>query len=247
MLSSSRIPGVAIANAWNRRLDPRAWPSVPAFTRRYSSIACCGSIEIVNSPGSSSTSRNCSRSASNSPWMRSWLASSTTIVRSPWRAASSPSAIATVDFPTPPLPVTNTRRLSRSAGTALENSGATSEDSARLLRILGRYEPRDRVRQPERWRRQDHDYAQPRSGVCRGRASGPVRRHGSPGQPDDVSGHRPGHAREVDVRRARAPHLDPRGDPEARGRRRLLVDRPGRRGDRDVDDDRPRALAAEGA
>ena len=32
--------------------------------------------------------------------------------------------------------------------------------------------------------------------------------------------------------------LDPRGDPQARDRRRLRVDRPRRRGDRDVDDDR---------
>ena len=38
--------------------------------------------------------------------------------------------------------------------------------------------------------------------------------------------------------------LDPRGDPQARGRRRLRLDRPRRRRDRDVDDDRPRALAA---
>ena len=52
---------------------------------------------------------------------------------------------------------------------------------------------------------------------------------------------------QVDVRRARAQRLDPRGDPQARDRRRLRLDRPRRRGDRDVDDDRPRALAAEGA
>ena len=38
--------------------------------------------------------------------------------------------------------------------------------------------------------------------------------------------------------------LDPRGDPQARGRRRLRLDRPRRRRDRDVDPDRPRALAA---
>ena len=31
MLSSSRIPGVAIANAWNSRLADRAWPSAPAL------------------------------------------------------------------------------------------------------------------------------------------------------------------------------------------------------------------------
>ena len=51
---------------------------------------------------------------------------------------------------------------------------------------------------------------------------------------------------QIDVRRARPQSLDPRGDPQARDRHRLRLDRPGRRGDRDVDDDRPRALFAEG-
>ena len=41
--------------------------------------------------------------------------------------------------------------------------------------------------------------------------------------------------------------LDPRGDPQARDRRRLRLDRPRRRRDRDVDDDRPRAALREGA
>ena len=44
---------------------------------------------------------------------RSWLPSSATIVRRPRRDASSPSAVATVDLPTPPLPVTKIRRWSR--------------------------------------------------------------------------------------------------------------------------------------
>ena len=42
-------------------------------------------------------------------------------------------------------------------------------------------------------------------------------------------------------------HADPRGDPQARDRRRLRLDRPRRSRDRDVHDDRPRARAAEGA
>ena len=103
-----------------------------------------------------------------------------------------------------------------------------------------------RVREPEGRRRQDDDDPEPCRCVRRGRASRPVRRHGSAGQPDDVAGHRSRLAREVDVRRARPRHADPRGHPQARDRRRLRLDRPRRRRDRDVDDDRPRALAAEG-
>ena len=110
MLSSSRMPGVAIANALNILLEPSICPSVPVLTVRYSSIAPCGSIEIVYRPGASSSSEKRSPSCSNARWTCSWLASSTTIVRSPWRAASIPSAVATVDLPTPPLPVTNSSR-----------------------------------------------------------------------------------------------------------------------------------------
>ena len=62
-------------------------------------------------------------------------------------------------------------------------------------------------------------------------------------QPHDEPGHRPRLARGVDVRRARAPRLAARGDPQARGGHRLRLDRPRRRRDRDVHDDRPRALA----
>ena len=49
----------------------------------------------------------------------SWAETSQTIVRLPMRAAASPSAIETVDFPTPPLPVTKTSRLSNRSGTRL--------------------------------------------------------------------------------------------------------------------------------
>ena len=101
-----------------------------------------------------------------------------------------------------------------------------------------------RVRQPEGRRRQDDDDAEPRRRVRGGGPPRAVRRHGPAGQPDDVAGHRPRLARAVDVRRARAQDLDPRGDPQARDRRRLRVDRPRRRRDRDGADDRPRARAA---
>ena len=44
---------------------------------------------------------------------------SQTIVRLPRAAAASPRAIETVDFPTPPLPVTKTSRLSSRSGTRI--------------------------------------------------------------------------------------------------------------------------------
>ena len=47
--------------------------------------------------------------------MRSCSATSQTMVRLPARAAARPSAAATVVLPTPPLPVTNTSRLSRTS------------------------------------------------------------------------------------------------------------------------------------
>ncbi len=122
---------------------------------------------------------------------RSWLASSATIVRSPRRAATSPSAVATVDLPTPPLPVTKIRRRSRSPGTSHAEHSFRGGDGAKRpigkgfpagLRIHGAYESPiasepvdahlqgDRARQPEGRRRQDHDHAEPRRGLRRGRA-----------------------------------------------------------------------------
>ena len=105
----------------------------------------------------------------------------------------------------------------------------------------------DRLRQPEGRRRQDDDHAEPRGGLRRGGPPGAGRRHGPAGQPHDEPGHRPRLGREVDVRRARRRPLDPRGDPQARGRRGLRLDRPGGRRDRDEHQDRARALAREGA
>src|SRR4051794_10615189 len=42
-------------------------------------------------------------------------------------------------------------------------------------------------------------------------------------------------------------HVDPRGHPAARGGRRMRLDRPRRGRDRDVDEDRSRALTGQGA
>ena len=100
-----------------------------------------------------------------------------------------------------------------------------------------------RLRQPEGRRREDDHHAEPCGGLRRAGPPRPVRRHGPAGQPHHVAGHRPRHARAVDVRRARARPLDPRGHPPPRDRRRVRLDRPRRGRDRDVDEDRPRALA----
>ncbi|CAA9492069.1 MAG: Chromosome (plasmid) partitioning protein ParA, partial [uncultured Solirubrobacteraceae bacterium] len=104
-----------------------------------------------------------------------------------------------------------------------------------------------RLRQPEGRRRQDHHHAEPRGGLRRGGASRAVRRHGSAGQSDDVAGHRSRGPGLVDVRRAGQRPADPRRHPAPRDRHRALLDRPRRSRDGDVDEDRPRALAGEGA
>ncbi len=91
----------------------------------YSRIDSSGSIEMAQRFSSISTS-----------WKPTWARlkmreacscadTSQTIVRLPCAAARRPSAIATVVLPTPPLPVTTTRRFSsRSAATEPFNQGA---------------------------------------------------------------------------------------------------------------------------
>ena len=110
----------------------------------------------------------------------------------------------------------------------------------------GRDRQGDLLREPEGRRREDHVDAEPRGRVRRVGPPRALHRPGPAGQPDDEPGHRPRQGREVDVRRARAPHPAHGGDPGARDRHRRRLDRPGRRRDRDVHPDRPRALAREG-
>ena len=64
--------------------------------------------------------------------IRSCWATSQTIVRLPRRAAATPSAAATVDLPTPPLPVTKIRRLSSMThgGTRLPRESQVVEGTA---------------------------------------------------------------------------------------------------------------------
>src|SRR6201996_9575555 len=140
-----------MAKALKRRLCPRAWPTAPVLTRRYSSMASWESTEIVNRFSASSTSSNGCPWRSKACPTRSWLASSATIVRRPRRAATTPRAVATVDLPTPPLPVTKIRRRSKSPDTAPEHSfgvggkGQTAwraEDFPFCVRIQARMSPR---------------------------------------------------------------------------------------------------------
>src|SRR3954454_3946917 len=70
-------------------------------------MACSGSIAIEWIPGATSTSS----------WRVSSAATSHTITRFPRRAATRARHEATVVLPTPPFPVTKTRRLSRRKGT----------------------------------------------------------------------------------------------------------------------------------
>src|SRR3954452_8484543 len=128
---------------------------------------------------------------------RSWRATSQTIVRLPARAAARPRAAATVVFPTPPLPVTKTSRLSKSADTpegfsprhtnrhadgdsrphARGPTGAQPERGAGA-RSDTDHATGNRLCQPEGWRRQDHDDAQPGRRLRREAPPRPLRRHG---------------------------------------------------------------------
>ena len=103
---SSFAPGAAATKYWNACECPSTFSAVPpTCLPSHSSSACCGSIVIAHRSGASSTS--CS---GRTPWrwnardIRSCSATSQTIVRRPVCAAASPSAAATVVFPTPPLP-----------------------------------------------------------------------------------------------------------------------------------------------
>src|SRR5215208_188829 len=191
-----RLPNISPAS----RFDP-SWSS------RYSSSARCGSTEIAYSPSTSSVSCGPTPSRWKARDIRSWRATSQTIVRLPARAAASPKAAATVVFPTPPLPVTKTNRLSKSADTpegfsprhtnrhadgdsrphARGPTGAQPERGAGARRDTDDATG-NRLCQSEGRRRQDHDDAQPGSGVRREGAPRPLRGHGPAGQPDDEPG-----------------------------------------------------------
>ena len=113
--------------------------------------------------------------------------------------------------------------------------------------VPGQARRRDRLRQPEGRGRQDDDDPQPRRRLRRDRPPGALHRPRPAGQPDDEPGDRPRQGREEPLRRARQRHADQRDHRQARDRHRRRLDRPGRRRDRDEHQDRPRALAREGA
>src|SRR5688500_15896336 len=169
---------------------------------------------------------------------RSWWATSQTIVRRPLRAAARPSARATVVFPTPPLPVTKTSRFSN-----------RSEIGGRLCEGIPLQ--REKRAPMTNSKAQVIAFANQKGGVAKTTttlnlaAAFVERRHRVLCVDLDPQGNLtmsqgidrlPGC---VDVRRAGAPALHPRGDPQARGGRGLLVHRPRGRRDRDVHDDRP--------
>ena len=106
---------------------------------------------------------------------------------------------------------------------------------------------RHRAREPEGWRREDHDDAEPRRRVQGDGLPGAARRSRPSGQPDDEPGTEPRHDRDLDVRRARAEDPDLGRDRAARGRPCRRLDRSRRRRARARRADRPRALAREGA
>src|SRR4051794_2708607 len=117
-VKSSRSPGVAAAKYENPRLCSSTSASARegSWSTRYSSIASSGSIEMWCRPGASSSS--CTPVPPSTRETSSRRATSAMIVRTPRRAAASPSAAATVDLPTPPLPVTTTSGLFKSPAAA---------------------------------------------------------------------------------------------------------------------------------
>ena len=122
IVTSSVTPGAAAVRYPNSRLCPSRPASAPdlSWWRSHSCMARSGCTDTENRPGASSTSLVARRRGRpNSPASRSCWATSQTTVRLPRRAASRPRAAATVVLPTPPLPVTTTSRLSRSAGIPL--------------------------------------------------------------------------------------------------------------------------------
>src|SRR6266542_2178700 len=82
----------------------------------YSRMASCGVTFTVKRPGRASRTVPPVRGAPSSGATRSCAFTSHTSTRFPARAASRASAAETVDFPTPPFPVTITRRRSRRVG-----------------------------------------------------------------------------------------------------------------------------------
>jgi hypothetical protein len=131
---SSRMPGVAALNAANIRLRASTPARAPIGSRwrRYSSIALCGSIEMWCSR-SETTPSVCVASLPDPPSARdrsSREATSTTIVRSPRCCAAKPNAAATVDFPTPPFPVTTSSERAKRRSTARPASGDRADPRA---------------------------------------------------------------------------------------------------------------------
>src|SRR3954452_7966460 len=122
-------------------------------SRTYSRIDSSGSIEIAQRFSSISTSWKPTSARLKTRDACSWADTSQTIVRLPSAAARRPSAIATVVLPTPPLPVTTTRRFSsRSADTEPFNQGPCGRPPAQAgaCRLGSKNHARQENRMPMR-------------------------------------------------------------------------------------------------
>src|SRR3954452_18794606 len=129
------------------------------------------------------------------------------MTRLPARTAAIASAPATVVRPTPPFPVTTTRRLSSSRVTGrnlaypCEYAEAHGSFAAPIRRkpTLGVISDGvqgegHRLRKPEGRGREDDDDAEPRRRLRGAREPRALRRHGPAGEPHHVAGDRSGFA-----------------------------------------------------
>src|SRR3954454_18145910 len=119
-----------------------------SWSSRYSRREWSGSIEIDQRLSETSTSWNPTSARLNTREAVSWPPTSQTIVRLPRAAAARPRAIEIVDFPTPPLPVTKTRRLSSSSGTGADCSNQEKETRRHLRnsrKAMGIFKKNDAV------------------------------------------------------------------------------------------------------
>src|SRR5512133_2801162 len=205
--------------------------------RPYSRIASAGVTFTVERPGSASLTVPPAGGAPRSGAMRSCAFTSQTSTRLPARTASRASAADTVDFPTPPFPVTISSRRSRRGEEAtrldkLTRAGgqvhhalrrpreeqSAAQEGARGGRGAGREGDRD----PPRERRALRRAAGPRlRGGAREGDAREGRRAGAPRREPAVEGRRRGAAAEARGARgaARRPHRQGgRARPRRRGR-----------------------------
>src|SRR5512138_3219231 len=148
----------------------------------YSRMASAGVTFTVETPGSASRMVPPAGGAPRSGATRSCAFTSQTSTRLPARAASRASAADTVDFPTPPFPVTITTRRSRRVGLGTRLDKLTRAGGQ--VHHAVRRDPRESARQ---------EGAPGGRGAGReGRREAPRQRGGRDGGPDAHLGRGPG-------------------------------------------------------